>query len=88
MKQFRCSLRMLLGISLFALSIEPAQAQTIDYGSLEALFGEPVTTSATGTPLRSTDVPVTMEIITAADIRAPARWIFRRSSAAMRESTP
>lgn len=28
----------------------PAKAQQMDYGSLESLFGEPVTTSATGKP--------------------------------------
>ncbi|QQG35153.1 MAG: TonB-dependent receptor [Micavibrio aeruginosavorus] len=55
-----------LAISCLCL---PAQAQTIDYGSLEMLFGEPVTTSATGQPQRTSDVPVTMEIITAEDIR-------------------
>jgi iron complex outermembrane receptor protein len=43
--------------------------QSIDYGALEQLFGEPVTTSATGTPLRARDVPVDMEIVTADDIR-------------------
>ena len=46
-----------------------ATAQSIDYGSLEMLFDEPVTTSATGAPQRSTEAPVTMEIISAADIR-------------------
>ena len=47
----------------------PARAQLMDYGSLEQLFGEPVTTSVTGSPQRSSDVPATMEIITADDIR-------------------
>lgn len=47
----------------------PAQAQTIDYGSLEMLFGESVTTSATGQPQRASDIPVRMDIITADDIR-------------------
>ncbi len=46
-----------------------AHAQSIDYGSLEQLFGEPVTTSATGSPQRSTEVPVDMTIISADDIR-------------------
>jgi outer membrane receptor for ferrienterochelin and colicins len=46
-----------------------AWAQSIDYGAFESLFGEPVTTSATGTPQRRSDVPVNMEIITADDIR-------------------
>ena len=47
----------------------PLHAQSIDYGSLEQLFGEPVTTSVTGSPQRASDVPATMEIITADDIR-------------------
>ena len=46
-----------------------AQAQSMDYGALEQLFGEPVTTSATGSPQRASDVPANMEIITADDIR-------------------
>ncbi|MDO9461822.1 MAG: TonB-dependent receptor [Alphaproteobacteria bacterium] len=44
-------------------------AQSMDYGSLEALFGQPVTTSAIGIPQRASEVPVTMEIITADEIR-------------------
>ncbi|MBI1327272.1 MAG: TonB-dependent receptor [Alphaproteobacteria bacterium] len=47
----------------------PVHAQTIDYGSLQELFDEPVTTSATGQPQRVSEAPVTMEIITADDIR-------------------
>jgi iron complex outermembrane receptor protein len=46
-----------------------AQAQSIDYGALEQLFQEPVTTSATGSPQRVADVPANMEIVTAEDIR-------------------
>jgi len=46
-----------------------AQAETLNYGELETLFGEPVTTSATGMPQRRSEVPVTMDIITANDIR-------------------
>ncbi len=41
----------------------------MDYGTLEKLFHGPVTTSATGSPQRDTDVPVNMSIITADDIR-------------------
>ena len=44
-------------------------SQTVDYGALEQLFAEPVTTSATGSPQRSSKVPANMEIITAEDIR-------------------
>jgi len=46
-----------------------AQAQTVDYGALEQLFGESVTTSATGQPQRATEVPAAMEIVTADKIR-------------------
>jgi outer membrane receptor for ferrienterochelin and colicins len=43
--------------------------QAVDYGALEQLFNEPVTTSVTGSPQRVSDVPATIEIITAEDIR-------------------
>ena len=46
-----------------------AYADMVDYGSLESLFGEPVTTSATGTPQRASNVAADMTIITADDIR-------------------
>src|ERR1700722_9928113 len=46
-----------------------AAAQTINYGPLEQLFGEPITTSVTGSAQRSSEVPANMEIITAEDIR-------------------
>ena len=46
-----------------------ALAQAIDYNALETMFGEPVTTSAVGKPQRASDVPVTMDIITAEMIR-------------------
>lgn len=52
-----------------ALLSQPALAQTIDYAALAGLFGEPVTTSATGKPQRVSEAPVTMEIITADQIR-------------------
>ncbi len=56
-------------VSLLALATTGAQAQNIDYGSLEDMFGQAVTTSATGKPQQVTDAPVTMDIITAEDIR-------------------
>jgi iron complex outermembrane receptor protein len=46
-----------------------AFAQSIDYGALERLFEQPVTTSVTGSPQRVADVPADMQIITADDIR-------------------
>jgi iron complex outermembrane receptor protein len=64
-------IKLLTATSLVALSLAAtgARAQTMDYGALEQLFGEPVTTSATGSPQKATEVPADMEIITAEDIR-------------------
>jgi outer membrane receptor for ferrienterochelin and colicins len=45
------------------------KAQPLDYNALQALFDEPVTTSVTGTPQRASQVPATMVIITAEQIR-------------------
>lgn len=56
----------LLSIAAFAGT---AQAQTVDYGALEQLFSEPVTTSATGQPQRATEVPAALEIVPASTIR-------------------
>lgn len=65
-----CRLLLLPMVALVLLGLAwPAVAQSMDYGALEALFGEPVTTSATGSPQRPSDVPANMEIITAAMIR-------------------
>ena len=64
--------RLLSGLAMGAvalMNLPPAHAQTMDYGSLEKLFGEPVTTSATGSPQRVTEVPANMTIITADEIR-------------------
>ena len=60
-----------IALSLFISAAFPALAlaQTLDYGSLEQLFGEPVTTSATGSPQRVTEAPANMEIVTADEIR-------------------
>src|SRR5580698_3930216 len=54
---------LLLGASLQTF------AQSVDYGALQQLFAEPVTTSATGSPQRASKAPANMEIITAEDIR-------------------
>jgi len=54
---------------LGALLPVSANAQTVDYGSFETMFNEPVTMSVTGSPQRVSDVPGTMEIITADQIR-------------------
>src|ERR1700733_4700614 len=56
--------------ALLLLAISPRiLAQSVDYGALEQLFAEPVTTSAAGSPQRGSKVPANMEIITAEDIR-------------------
>jgi iron complex outermembrane receptor protein len=60
---------MTLAALLVATSFANADAQAVDYGALQQLLGEPVTTSATGSPQRATEVPADMEIITADDIR-------------------
>jgi iron complex outermembrane receptor protein len=54
---------------LLALHSGTAYAQAVDYGALEQMFGEPITTSATGKPQRASDVPADMVIITQDDIR-------------------
>jgi outer membrane receptor for ferrienterochelin and colicins len=58
-----------LAFGVLAFGASHALAQSMDYGPLEALFGEPVTISATGLPQRAGDVPADMEIITQDDIR-------------------
>ena len=45
-----------------------AKAQDIDYTGLEELYGEPVTTSATGKPQVVSKAPVSMDIITSEEI--------------------
>ncbi|MGP6157775.1 MAG: TonB-dependent receptor plug domain-containing protein [Vulcanimicrobiaceae bacterium] len=51
------------------LAASRVSAQSIDYGATEQLFGEPITTSVTGSPQRASAVPATMVIITADAIR-------------------
>ena len=53
-----------------------AHAQSVNYGELEDLFGEPVTTSVTGKPQRASEAPAALVIITRDDIRrSPANDI-------------
>ncbi|MFI4984115.1 MAG: TonB-dependent receptor plug domain-containing protein [Rickettsiales bacterium] len=54
---------------LSLLLANTANAADIDYSGLEKVFGEPVTTSATGKPQRASESPVSMEIVTADQIR-------------------
>ena len=63
------SRRLLTASVCFMAAAAPALAQTLNYKEFEDLFNEPVTTSATGSPQRRSEVPATMDIITAEDIR-------------------
>ena len=57
-----------IAIVLLLAACPPAAAQTVDYDAFEQIFGEPVTTSATGKPQKVSDAPADMEIVTASDI--------------------
>ena len=58
-----------LAVLLLAAAAPPALAQSFDRSAFEDMFGEPVTTSATGQPQRASEVPADMEIVTAEQIR-------------------
>ncbi len=64
-----CDLGFAAACLFLLLRPAPALAQSIDYGAAEALFGEPVTASATDKLQRVSDVPANMELITAEQIR-------------------
>lgn len=73
---FKTVSRVSLAALMSSVALSAVQAGQIDYSSFEALFGEPVTVGATGTPQRASDVPVNMTILTAEDIaRTPAKTI-------------
>jgi outer membrane receptor for ferrienterochelin and colicins len=67
----KSSLALLWSIAAMFVALAPSTlyGQSVDYGALEQLFNEPVTTSVTGSPQRVSDVPATIEIVTAEDIR-------------------
>lgn len=67
-KERRCGRRLLRAVATLVLP-GAAAAQSVDYASLEQLFGESVTTSVTGSPQRESEVPATMVIVTAEEIR-------------------
>ncbi len=58
-----------LAAAMLATGVAAARAQTVDYGALEQLFGEPITTSVTGKPQKASDVPADLVILTQDDIR-------------------
>jgi iron complex outermembrane receptor protein len=64
-----CALFACAAAIAFAACAGEADGQSMDYSSLQALFGEPVTTSATGSPQRASDVPASMIIVPQGDIR-------------------
>lgn len=55
--------------TLGVMAARPACAQEINYGALSDMFGEPVTTSATGSPQTASQAPANMQIISADEIR-------------------
>ena len=67
----RSTLRRLLlaGGALTALHPGAVRAQAVNYGALEELFGQPVTTSVTGKPQLASQVPGDLVIITHDQIR-------------------
>jgi outer membrane receptor for ferrienterochelin and colicins len=69
MLRARTALVGLMAVSCVIFFSSPLHGQSMDYGALEQLFKEPVTTSVDGSPERVSDVPATMEIITADEIR-------------------
>ncbi len=62
---------LLAGVSAFAITAiaRNASAQSVDYGALEELYGEAVTTSVTGKPQKASEAPANLTIITQDDIR-------------------
>lgn len=62
---------LLAGVSALTLAASPGVvlAQSVNYGALEELYGEPVTTSVTGNPQKARNAPANLTITTADDIR-------------------
>jgi iron complex outermembrane receptor protein len=64
-------LLLLAGVSTATLCAvtTAVRAQSVNYGALENLYGEPVTTSVTGKPQKASEAPANLTIITQDDIR-------------------
>ncbi len=60
---------LLASASIFSLCVSQAKGQSVDYGTLEQMFGEPITTSVTGSPQRASEAPAAMTIVSQDDIR-------------------
>jgi len=56
--------------ALYWASPQPALAQEFDYTASQQLFGEPVTNSVTGAPMRISDSPLQITVLTGDDIEA------------------
>jgi len=69
MTRFNRSLAKRLATCIAVCLALPAAAQNLDYSTLEQVFHEPVTISATGKPQRASDAPADMVIVTQDDIR-------------------
>lgn len=65
----KSSLSFAVALTVLAFATRPATAQSIDHAAFEELFGEPVTTAATGAPQRASDAPAAMIIITGEEVR-------------------
>ena len=64
--------KLLVLASVFSLIVPhsgQALAQSMDHSGLRSIFGEPVTSSANGSPQKESEVPLNMEIITQDDIK-------------------
>lgn len=68
-----------VGLCILA-SATTVSAQSIDYGAMQQLFNEPVTTSATGSPQRSTEAPVRYRM----NFRFPLTLVFRQEIIAVK----
>ena len=60
---------LLASVSMLSMSVGYARAQSVDYNAMEQMFGEPITTSVTGSPQRASEAPAAMTIVTQDDIR-------------------
>ncbi len=65
----RIPLYITASVAVLAAATAAHADQSINYGVLEEMFGEPITTNVTGTPQRASDVAANITIITADQIR-------------------
>lgn len=63
------SLPIILSAFIIPLTSQHASSESMDYNTLEKLFGEPVTTSITGKPILASKAPASIDILTQEDIQ-------------------